>query len=764
MECAASSMMAVGYILRVSWICLLLFGGSLPVPSMKGYKYTSTDHPEAMAEGIKLANYPTGMLDLYSLVKGYSDRSNKVPLAAALKQAPLNPQEAARFQGGAAMELGQENAEIEDWNHVGPVTCRLRPPCQHNSFEEQWGSRKPMFPSAHEPSTKPSSELAGSDLFPPTPNLFYVAFSSDPTLESKQVSTSGVYFNPTQNLNSQAGEREGSQIYADQPSSWSSASNMTGGEEPVFSNMAPAAPTISAQTLQADAVSRTDTKGGYSSSALYLDGQAGSQSYSPNLVHEDVFHDPAAETAQLPSDDGDVSDYNSVNADQPSTWSSAPHMTREEPVLSNWAQAAPNISAQILQAEAVPSTDTKGGDSSSSLHLDLPAGAQEGSQSYSTKVVYEDFPQYPAAETAQLPSPDDDPYTYDPVIAEQPSSWSSDRYITTEEPVFSSNAGDWAQAAPNISAQILEAEAVPSTDTKGGDSSSSLHLDLPAGVQEGSQSYSTKVVYEDFPQYPASETAQLPSEESDLSDYNPVNVVQPSTWSSAPYMTREEEPVYVSNSGDWAQAAQTISEQTLEAEAVPSTDTKGGYSSSALNLNFQAGVQEGSQSYSPNLVDEAVYQYPAAEAEQLYSEGVDASKYDSMYAVQPSTWSSASYMTREEEPVFSSHTGHWAHVAPVETPAYPSYVADFGLDSTSSKAAAPPVLFKPPKKAPQLPRSKWLQRPKKVRDQTASTYIVQSKGSYWRSRQMLSKKKYFSGFPSTGPIRAYGSETVRGKW
>ena len=41
--------------------------------------------------------------------------------------------------------------------------------------------------------------------------------------------------------------------------------------------------------------------------------------------------------------------------------------------------------------------------------------------------------------------------------------------------------------------------------------------------------------------------------------------------------------------------------------------------------------------------------------------------------------------------------------APVETPAYPSYVADFGLDSTSSKAAAQPVLFKPLKKAPQLP-------------------------------------------------------------
>ena len=301
----------------------------------------------------------------------------------------------------------------------------------------------------------------------------------------------------------------------------------------------------------------------------------------------------------------------------------------------------------------------------------------------------------------------------------------------------------------------------PPSDTKG--AYSSLHLDLPAGVQEGSQSYSPNLVYEDVFHYPAAETAQLPSEESDLSDYNSVNVVQPSIWSSAPYMTREEEPVYVSNSGDWAQAAQTISEQTLEAEAVPSTDTKGGYSSSSLNLNFQAGVQEGSQSYSPNLVDEAVYQYPAAEAEQLHSEGVDASKYDSMNAVQPSTWSSASYLTREEEPAFSSHTGHWAHVAPVETPAYPSDVADFVLDSTSSKAAAQPVLFKPLKKAPQLPSSKWLQRPKKVRDQTASTYIVQSKGSHRRSRQMLSKKKYFSGFPPPPPF-VLMAETVRGKW
>ncbi|CAL8239702.1 unnamed protein product [Gadus morhua 'NCC'] len=475
--------MAVGCILRVSWFCLLLFGGSLPFPSMKGYSYTSkTDHPEIGGDkDDELQTSHTLRFDAYSLEKGYSDRSKNVPLAAAPKQAPLNPEEGARIQGGGAVEFGQKNAEMEDQKLVKPVTFPLNPPNQHDySFEEQWGSTKLQFPPS-------------------------------------------------------------------------------------------------------------DTKGAYSSSALYL-----------------------------------------------------------------------------------------------------AAGVQEGSQSYSTNLVDEAVYQYPAAETAQLPSPDDDPYTYDSVVAEQPSSWSSDRYITTEEPVFSSNAGDWAQAAPNI-------------------------------------------------------------EESDLSDYNSVNVVQPSTWSSAPYMTREEEPVYVSNSGDWAQAAQTISEQTLEAEAVPSTDTKGGYSSSSLHLDLQADVQEGSQSYSPNLVDEAVYQYPAAETAQLYSEGVDASKYDSMNAVQPSTWSSASYMTREEEPVFSSHTGHWAHVAPVETPAYPSDVADFGLDSTSSKAAAQPVLFKPLKKAPQLPSSKWLQRPKKVRDQTASTYIVQSKGSHRRSRQMLSKKKYFSGFPPLPP-------------
>ncbi|XP_030205684.1 uncharacterized protein LOC115537789 [Gadus morhua] len=536
--------MAVGCILRVSWFSWLLFGGSLPFPSLKGYSYTSkNDHPEIGGDkDDELQTSHTLRFDAYSLEKGYSDRSKNVPLAAAPKQAPLNPEEGARIQGGGAVEFGQKNAEMEDQKLVKPVTFPLNPPNQHDhSFEEQWGSTKPHFPPS-------------------------------------------------------------------------------------------------------------DTKGAYSS-----------------------------------------------------------------------------------------------------LHLDLPAGVQEGSQSYSTNLVDEAVYQYPAAETAQLPSPDDDPYTYDSVVAEQPSSWSSDRYITTEEPVFSSNAGDWAHAAPNIGEHILEAEAVPSTDTKGGYSSSSLHLDLPAGVQEGSQSYSTNLVDEAVYQYPAAETAQLPSEESDLSDYNSVNVVQPSTWSSAPYMTREEEPVYVSNSGDWAQAAQTISEQPLEAEAVPSTDTKGDYSSSSLNLNFQAGVQEGSQSYSTNLVDEAVYQYPAAEAEQLHSEGVDASKYDSMNAVQPSTWSSASYLTREEEPAFSSHTGHWAHVAPVETPAYPSYVTDYGLDSTSSKAAAQPVLFKPLKKAPQLPSSKWLQRPKKVRDQTASTYIVQSKGSHRRSRQMLSKKKYFSGFPPPPP-------------
>jgi hypothetical protein len=413
-----------------------------------GYSYTSkTDHPEIGGDkDDELQTSHTLRFEAYSLAKGYSDRSKKVPLAAAPKQALLNPEEGARIQGGRAVEFGQKNAEMEDQKLVKPVTFPLNPPNQHDySFEEQWGSTKLQFPPS-------------------------------------------------------------------------------------------------------------DTKGAYSS-----------------------------------------------------------------------------------------------------LHLDLPAGVQEGSQSYSTNLVDEDFSQYPAAETAQLPSPDDDPYTYDSVVAEQPSSWSSDRYITREEPVFSSNAGDWAQAALNIGAQILEAEAVPSIDTKGGCSSSSLHLDLPAGVQEGSQSYSPNLVDEAVYQYPAAETAHLPSEQSDLSDYNSVNVVQPSTWSSAPYMTREEEPV------------------------------------------------------------------------------------------------------------FSSHTGHWAHVAPVETPAYPSYVADFGLDSTSSKAAAQPVLFKPLKKAPQLPSSKWLQRPKKVRDQTASTYIVQSKGSYRRSRQKLSKKKYFSGFPPPPPF-VLMAETVRGKW
>ncbi|XP_059929525.1 uncharacterized protein LOC132473414 [Gadus macrocephalus] len=650
--------MAVGCILRVSWFCLLLFGGSLPFPSMKGYSYTSkTDHPEIGGDkDDELQTSHTLMFDAYSQEKGYSDRSKKVPLAAAPKQAPLNPEEGARIQGGRAVEFGQKNAEMEDQKLVKPVTFPLNPPNQHDySFEEQRGSTKPQFPK---PSTKPSSKLAGSDLIPPTPYLLMDggAFSSGPTLESKQVSKSGRYIGPTKNLNFQAGEQEGSQINADQPRRLSYVTYRTERGKPVISinsgNVAPAAPTISAQTLQADAVSRTDTKGGYSSSALYLDVQAGSQSYSPNLVYEDVFQYPAAETAQLPSEESDLSDYNSVNVVQrPSTWSSAPYMTREE------------------------------------------------------------------------------------------------------EPVYVSNSGNVAPAAQTISAPALQVDAVSRTDTKGGYSSSSLHRDLPAGVQEGSQSYSPNLVYEDVFQYPAAETAHLPSEESDLSDYNSVNVVQrPSTWSSAPYMTREEEPVYVSNSGDRAQAAPTISEQPLEAEAVPSTDTKGGYSSSSLNLNFQAGAQEGSQSYSPNLVDQAVYQYPAAEAEQRHSEGVDASKYDSMNAFQPSTWSSASYMTKEEQPVFSSHTGDWAHVAPVETPAYPSYVADFGLDSTSSKAAAQPVLFRPLKKAPQLSSSKWLQRPKKARDQTASTYIVQSKGSHRRSRQMLSKKKYFSGFPPPPPF------------
>ena len=233
-------------------------------------------------------------------------------------------------------------------------------------------------------------------------------------------------------------------------------------------------------------------------------------------------------------------------------------------------------------------------------------------------------------------------------------------------------------------------------------------------------------------------------------------------------MTGGEEPVFSSTLGNWDQGALTNGAQTLQAAAVSKTDTKGGYSSSSLQLDVPAGIQEGSQSYSPDLAYDYVYHYPAAETAQLPSKEDEPYNYDSVNAVQPSTWSSASYMTGGEEPVFSSYTGNWAQAAPVETLAYPSYVAGSTLDSTSSEAAAQPVSFQPLKKAPQLPSTQLLQRPKKVRDQSASTYIIQSKGGYRRSSKMFSKKKYSSGFPPPSPSGLMAlrpkSEAVKGMW
>ena len=82
----------------------------------------------------------------------------------------------------------------------------------------------------------------------------------------------------------------------------------------------------------------------------------------------------------------------------------------------------------------------------------------------------------------------------------------------------------------------------------------------------------------------------------------------------------------------------------------------------------------------------------------------------------------AAPMTRDS----NSNLDNWAQAAPVETPAYPSYVADLTMDSTSSKDD---------------------QRPQKERDAVASTYLVQSKSVYGRGRQVYSWKKYFSGYP-----------------
>ncbi|KAJ3601183.1 hypothetical protein NHX12_032156 [Muraenolepis orangiensis] len=283
----------------------------------------------------------------------------------------------------------------------------------------------------------------------------------------------------------------------------------------------------------------------FSSSGGGFGVQDGSQSYSPNL---DDLKYPSAEDAQLPSTEVSPANYDSVNAVQPSPWSSASYVTPEEvPAFSNWVQAAPtSTNAQTLEAQAVSSSGTIGGDFSSS---------QDGSQSYSPNRIYEDIFQYTSAKNSNLPSKEVGTSTFDFANAGQSSSWSSASYLTPENPVSSSNAEYWAQAAPSSNGGA----ASSSSGITGGDFSTSQNLNF----QDDSQSYSPNL---DDLKYPSAEDAQLPSTEVSPSNYDSVNAVQPSPWSSASYMTREE-PLF-SNSALWVQAA------PVESPASPSYGTE----------------------------------------------------------------------------------------------------------------------------------------------------------------------------------------------
>ncbi|CAL8271601.1 unnamed protein product [Lota lota] len=98
---------------------------------------------------------------------------------------------------------------------------------------------------------------------------------------------------------------------------------------------------------------------------------------------------------------------------------------------------------------------------------------------------------------------------------------------------------------------------------------------------------------------------------------------------------------------------------------------------------------------------------------QLPSKEGDPSNYDTVNVIQPRTWYSAPYMTREEEPVFgAAWAPNWARAAPVETPAHPRSAADLASACTPSKAAAEPVRIKPViKDPPKLPSTQRLAMP-----------------------------------------------------
>lgn len=156
---------------------------------------------------------------------------------------------------------------------------------------------------------------------------------------------------------------------------------------------------------------------------------------------------------------------------------------------------------------------------------------------------------------------------------------------------------------------------------------SSQSLDFQVGVENGSQSYSPNLVYEDVFHYPSAGDAELPSKEVGHSNYDSVTALQSSMWPSASSDSKDEEPVFSTNLVDWAPAASTANNAwTL---AVSSGGTKGADFGSSQNLNFQLGVEGGSQSYSShNLVYEDVFHYPDVYAWQPFKE-VGPSNHDS---------------------------------------------------------------------------------------------------------------------------------------
>lgn len=251
-------------------------------------------------------------------------------------------------------------------------------------------------------------------------------------------------------------------------------------------------------------------------------------------------------------------------------------------------------------------------------------------------------------------------------------------------------------------------------------------------------------------------------------------------------------PVYLSTNDVDSSIA-----QTFETEPVSSS---GGLDSSQI-FHSHAGVKGGSQSYSHNLYD---FKYPSAEE----------SKLPPGEHVQPDMWSSASYETPVEDPVFSSYAADRAQAAPTSniaqtlvaeasgtkgsvfdsfqnldtqadvkdassySPYYDSfkqpaqnadiYFKEVGasrpqaapVESLSSPSyvrdltvdsSSKPVRVQTVMVRPQLPSAQQLQMPQKVREPFRSTYVVQNQGGYLRGRKVYSKIRYSTGFPPPPP-------------